>query len=226
MLEAHHATTISFNPFTPLNIAKALRGILEKERRVLAEPDIQAIAEQSNGDLFNAISTLQFVCTGVAPAGAAAPAARGRGRGTKRKAAGGSSAAGAAGESGIGRESQVGYALRDRTLTLFHALGKLLYNKRQEHGGSVSGSAAAPSQQPGSGSLPLPSQQHHQQRASSSSGERWPGCSSSFWQASAGKAAVPAPTLQLAAWTQRHPMEFDPEAVLAAAGLEAGGQYM
>jgi hypothetical protein len=63
-----------------------------------------------------------------------------QGRGAKRKAA----PAAAIGDArGAQQEQQqqrgVGYASRDSTLTMFHALGKLLYNKRvgqQEPGGS------------------------------------------------------------------------------------------
>ena len=239
MLEAHGAATISFNPFTAANTAKALRAILERERRHLPEADVQAIAEQANGDLHNAISTLQFVCTGAAAAPAPARAARPRARGAKRKApAGGKEAAAAAatatagGSAGAGGQaSQVGYALRDSSLSLFHALGKLLYSKRL--------SPAAASQQPGSGSLPAASQapaqppqqapqqtqqqqpQPLQQQAGSGQGSSTqPWTAHSFWQQAA--AAATPPPRPAAAWAQRQPLDFDPEAVLAAAGLEAG----
>ncbi|KAL4424733.1 hypothetical protein ABPG77_000076 [Micractinium sp. CCAP 211/92] len=191
VLEAHQAATISFNPLTPTMIAKALRGILERERRALPEADVLAIAEQSQGDLFNAISTLQFICTGVAPTATAARAApKSRGRGAKRKADAGTAAASAGGAEG---EPRLGYALRDSTLSLFHALGKLLYNKRLEPGSSQAAEQA---------------QQQQQQPP-------W----ASFGQAAA---AAPGKPLPLADWAHRRPMEFDPEAVLAASGLEAG----
>ncbi|KAL4422561.1 hypothetical protein ABPG75_008758 [Micractinium tetrahymenae] len=202
VLEAHRATTISFNPLTPTMIAKALRGILERQRRVLPEADVLAIAEQSQGDLFNAISTLQFVCTGMAPAPAAAKAApKARGRGAKRKADAGSGAGkAAAAAEGAAAEARVGYAVRDSTLSLFHALGKLLYNKRLEPGSSQQQAQQAAQQQ----------QQQQQQQE-----PPW----ASFGRAAA---AAPAKPLPLAGWAQRRPMEFDPEAVLAGAGLEAG----
>ena len=220
VLEAQRATTVSLNPFTPLNIAKALRGILERERRALAEADVVALAEQANGDLHNAIGTLQFVCTGAAAA-AAVPPAKLKGRGAKRKAP--APAAGAA--EGGQQQSKVAYALRDNTLSLFHALGKLLYNKRLA-GGTLVGSGSSegsqqPQQHPSSGDgLPAASQQ--QQPAGSSMQQReW--MAHSFWQTAAAEAAAPAAQVPLALWAQRQPLEFDPEAVLSAAGLEAGG---
>lgn len=176
-------------------------------RRPRASPlTLQAIGEQANGDLHNAISTLQFVCTGVAPTAPPPAAAKGKGkaRGTKRK-----TAAGLYGGKG---QSAVGYAGRDSTLSLFHALGKLLYNKRLPEGAG------------GGGQTQQQTQQEQQQAGleegpdqPSSSKRQW--TANGFWQA----AAAGAPAVPLAAWAQRAPMEFNPEAVLAAAGLEAGG---
>lgn len=65
MLEAQGAAAITFNPLTPLGLARALRAVLDAERRSLPDQDVVAIAEQANGDLRNAIATLQFVCTGA-----------------------------------------------------------------------------------------------------------------------------------------------------------------
>lgn len=225
MLEAHRATTISFNPFTALGIAKALKAVLEKERLALPDAEVTAIAEGANGDLHNAIATLQFVCTGAAPA--AAPA-KGRGkaaapRGTKRKAAGSKAAGTAAAAEGEDRSARGAFALRDSSLSLFHALGKLLYNKRLPAGTAGGGSQAgqaAPSQQ-----QQQPSQQQGGQggvERLSSAKRQW--TANDFWLPS-GSQGAPA-GLPLAAWAQRPPMEFDPEAVLAGAGLEAGGHNL
>ena len=223
VLEARRATTIFFNPFTPANTAKALHAILAHERRALPDADVAAIAEQCGGDLHNAISTLQFVCTGAA---VAAPAPRGRGGVTKGKAAAGGATAGVGGSGGAG-ERGVGYALRDSTLSLFHALGKLLYNKRLDSGadGSQQPGSGSQRQQPDSSSAPPPSQQR--QRPPSDGGgsgpsTQQPWTAQGFWRAAIAAAATPAAPVPLAAWAQRRPMEFCPEAVLAASGLDAG----
>ena len=71
-LEAAGARSVALNPVTELNIAKALGRVVAVERLALPAAAVAAIAEAANGDLYNAISTLQFVCTGAA---AAAPAA-------------------------------------------------------------------------------------------------------------------------------------------------------
>lgn len=235
MLENQRATTVSLNPFTPLNIAKALRSILERERRVLPESDIVALSEQANGDLHNAIGTLQFVCTGADPVVAApAPGKQQKGRGTKRKApaAGGGDEVGGQGSKVGGQASKVGYALRDNTLSLFHALGKLLYNKRLPAGspsGVVGGGSSSNESQlklPGRSvsGLPAASQQPQQPAAGSKQQREW--TAHGFWQAAAAEAAAPVAQVPLAAWAQRQPLEFDPEAVLSAAGLEAGGCWL
>ena len=68
----------------------------------------------------------------------------------------------------------------------------------------------------------LPAASQQQQPAGSSMQQReW--MAHSFWQTAAAEAAAPAAQVPLALWAQRQPLEFDPEAVLSAAGLEAGG---
>jgi hypothetical protein len=244
VLEKHDASAIHFNAFTLLNIAKALRAILQNERRSLPEPDLLAVAEQANGDLYNAISTLQFVCTGAAAA--PPPAKPARGRGGKRKAPAAAASGGAEAASGERQASGVGYASRDSSLSLFHALGKLLYNKRhlipagqRTYGGGLPPIAgqrpASASTQPATPSEPQqqPQQQQQQQAATPPLVKEEPAAADSkttaraqpwnahrFWQQALGGGSQLG--LRVAAWAQRRPMEFDPEAVLAAAGLGAG----
>jgi hypothetical protein len=59
------------------------RGLIHTSALLMDAPlrdvcclQVQTIAEQAQGDLYNAISTLQFVCTGVKPSAAKAQAAR------------------------------------------------------------------------------------------------------------------------------------------------------
>jgi cell cycle checkpoint protein len=179
VLEVARAATIAFNPLTALGVAKALQAALLKEQRALPAATVTAIAERADGDLHNALSTLQFVCTGAAPAAAPPPAAPRRKRG--RAAAGAGSAADGGGGDGGGGGEMAAHMQRDASLSLFHGLGKLLYNKRRP--------LAPPPPAPGA---PAPG-------------------------------GAPASAPQPAAWTLRDTMDnFDPEAVLAGAGLAAG----
>ena len=70
-LEAAGAVSVAMNPITELNIGKALARVVAAERLALPPAAVALVAAAANGDLYNAIGTLQFVCTG---AGAAAPA--------------------------------------------------------------------------------------------------------------------------------------------------------
>ena len=123
-VEAAGCEIISFNPITDLNCAKALRKVLDAEHRTLPEAHITALATQANGDLRNALNSLQFACTGIAPMAPQPPTKRAKGSGRKK----------------ANRPSDVNtvdadvegvtFMLRDASLNLFHGLGKLLYNKR------------------------------------------------------------------------------------------------
>lgn len=89
----YHPTKISLNPIPKATMVKHLCSIAKSENISMPKDDIQAIAEQSLGDLSHAILTLQFAARGT---------------------------------------SSVSHTMtaRDSSLTLFHGLGKLLYNKR------------------------------------------------------------------------------------------------
>ena len=102
-------------------------------------------------------------------------------------------------------------------LTLFHALGKLLYNKRADGSSPPAQQQQQQQQQPqqhaegnrsGAGSPPASQQQQH----------RW--TANGLWHG--GSSEAHAPQAPLAVWARRRPMQFDPEAVLAGASLEAG----
>jgi cell cycle checkpoint protein len=137
--------TISLNPVTALNTAKCLREILKKENSsgggtMLPEGQLKALAEQSGGDLRNAINSLQFACAGVKPAPLLqhADLTVGKQPAAKRQ----KGAAAAAAKTKTRKEKvqvtetdvdNVAFMLRDTSLGLFHGLGKLLYNKRRPY---------------------------------------------------------------------------------------------
>lgn len=190
VLDDVQAEAFTLNPITPPNTCKVLDAILQREKACLSQYEVQAIAEQSQGDLANAISTLQFVCKGGKAALAPAP----KGKGTKRKA----SRTRAAAQQGAGaqEESISHLAWRDSTLSMFHALGKLLYNKRQ-------GQQGGPSEE----------QMRGRKRRAGSHRAGKP-ASQIVGGGATGQAVV--------AWCSRDPLEFDPEAVILQSGLDAG----
>ena len=234
VLEAAQATSISFNPITANNIVKALRAVLEREQLSLPEAALAAIAEQAEGDLHNALNTLQFVCTGQQPAPPPAAATK-KGRGTKRKAAGGT--VGGKGEGGSaptatggdgGEAAHVAFAGRDGMLSLFHALGKLLYNKRDPGAaagaGAASGELAAAKGPGGSPAAAAIQNSQQQQLRQSQQPSSQPWTANGFWHGK--RAAQVEQQAPVAAWCKRAPMQFDPEAVLAGASLDAGGRCL
>ncbi len=185
-LDAAGAAAVSLNPLTALNILKALRAALAAEGRALPDAVVTAVAERAAGDLRAALGALQFLATGAAAAAPPAPKQR------RRRAATDAAAAEDAGNSSTAAAAAAALTLRDASLSLFHGLGKLLYNKRLP--ASAAAAAAAASSAPASAAGRL------------------------FLAAPAANALAPAP------WAARAPMDgFNPEAVLAAAGLDAGG---
>ncbi|KAK9814703.1 hypothetical protein WJX72_010168 [[Myrmecia] bisecta] len=133
VLDAAGAAHISFNPFTTPNISKALTRIAAEEGYSLASADVAGMADSAGGDLHNAVATLQLVCTGKAgrPAAPGNAAKKGKGRGRKTKAAEPESTLQSSG------------VARDQSLTIFHALGKVLYNKREDPDAATAADATA-----------------------------------------------------------------------------------
>ncbi|CAI9276442.1 unnamed protein product [Lactuca saligna] len=100
------AFKVAFNPITPNSITKMLSRICREEKLKTKAEQIDAIAKASGGDIRNAITSLQYFNL-------------------------------KSNSKGISVNSNClddGYSLscgRDETLSLFHALGKFLHNKRE-----------------------------------------------------------------------------------------------
>jgi cell cycle checkpoint protein len=94
---------ISFNPITVNSIKKALLKISKEEKCEVLTESIEEIAKASRGDIRNAITSLQYYC--LNPQNLV---------GTLQPVSSLSPTFG-----------------RDETLSLFHALGKFLHNKRE-----------------------------------------------------------------------------------------------
>ncbi|XP_010029663.2 cell cycle checkpoint protein RAD17 isoform X1 [Eucalyptus grandis] len=109
-LESAGARKIAFNPITSNAIKRILSKICRQEKRNVASEQIDLIAKASGGDIRHAITALQFFCLKVDW------------------------------PSFSSSSPTTVYDLnfgRDETISLFHALGKFLHNKRE----SVSPSA-------------------------------------------------------------------------------------
>ncbi|KAL6596039.1 hypothetical protein ACP70R_047403 [Stipagrostis hirtigluma subsp. patula] len=124
LLQDAGAPKIAFNPVTTNSIKKILLRICKEERCDTSEELVHQIAISSGGDLRHAIISLQYHCLNPSQSSARATS---------------STHAGSKSHSSLvpGHKS---YCLssavptpcgRDETLTLFHALGKFLHNKRE-----------------------------------------------------------------------------------------------
>lgn len=110
---------VAFNPITHNSIKKVLSRICRLEQCNVSADQIDLIAKASGGDIRHAITSLQFVCVKpgqMHPLSSPNPPTR-----SKEKLD----------DINI---LDAGFPLefgRDETLSLFHALGKFLHNKRE-----------------------------------------------------------------------------------------------
>ncbi|TYI60412.1 hypothetical protein E1A91_D10G102100v1 [Gossypium mustelinum] len=118
-LESAGASKVAFNPITNNSIKKTLSRICRQELCNVASEEIDLIARASGGDIRHAITSLQLFC--LKPnveldlsSSNSTPSCPKENANVLNEFSGGFS-------------SQYG---RDETLTLFHALGKFLHNKR------------------------------------------------------------------------------------------------
>jgi DNA polymerase III delta prime subunit len=109
------ATHVSFNPLTQRTCIKQLKRIANAEGLAISDEALSAITESSRCDLYNSIQSLWMHAVGME-----------KKRGLLGKAARGTKGKKAKDEKALGSSRQQ----RDMGLHLFHALGKILYNKR------------------------------------------------------------------------------------------------
>uniref|UniRef100_A0A2P2J5G0 Cell cycle checkpoint protein RAD17 n=1 Tax=Rhizophora mucronata TaxID=61149 RepID=A0A2P2J5G0_RHIMU len=129
-LENAGACKVAFNPITNNSIKKTLTKICREEQCNVTAEQIDLIAQASGGDIRHAITSLQLFC--VEPE---------RGSNASLLNYTSSYSLGKADES----NSLVSGSLlfgRDETLSLFHALGKFLHNKRDTEAGIKSDQGA------------------------------------------------------------------------------------
>ncbi|KAL6867455.1 hypothetical protein ACP4OV_015479 [Aristida adscensionis] len=123
LLQGAGAHKIAFNPVTTNAIKKILIRICKEEICDTSEELVHQIAISCGGDIRHAIMSLQYHCLN-----------------SKRRATS-ATHAGSKGRSSLVPDHKLSNSEpspcgRDETLTLFHALGKFLHNKRETHGDS------------------------------------------------------------------------------------------
>lgn len=120
VMEKAGAQIVDFNAATTAAITKALTRVCELEHFDMSPSDIDAIVQNSHGDVRSALGALEFWCFGKNRTGRTAPPTK-RKRGEPKEAPSAVASARAL------------LSSRDQGLGLFHALGKFLYNKRDTH---------------------------------------------------------------------------------------------
>lgn len=120
---------VSFKPLTVNSIKKTLLRILREENRTVSEDWIDLMAKISGGDIRHAITSLQYLCLepnhklALSPSIVSAPHSQVNQNNSYLSL------------SSICTEDETekSFSLlfgKDQTLSLFHALGKFLHNKR------------------------------------------------------------------------------------------------
>ncbi|TVU47765.1 hypothetical protein EJB05_07374 [Eragrostis curvula] len=128
LLQDAGAHKISFNPVTTNSIKKILIRICKEEGCDVSEELVHQIATSSGGDIRHAIMSLQYYCLDPRRQSSVLATSATR-AGPKSR----DSLVPEQGRDSLSRSlpSPCG---RDETLTLFHALGKFLHNKREAYG--------------------------------------------------------------------------------------------
>uniref|UniRef100_A0A0E0NS99 AAA+ ATPase domain-containing protein n=1 Tax=Oryza rufipogon TaxID=4529 RepID=A0A0E0NS99_ORYRU len=127
LLQSAGAHKISFNPVTVNSIKKILVRICKQEGSDLTDDLVHQIATSSGGDIRHAIMSLQYYCLNPRRLNSALA----RTAILPGLKSGGSLVPG---QDSYGCSSVIPTACgRDETLTLFHALGKFLHNKRETY---------------------------------------------------------------------------------------------
>ncbi|KAF5454590.1 hypothetical protein F2P56_024242 [Juglans regia] len=123
-LESAGACKVAFNPITHNSIKRTLSRICRQERCNVAADQIDLIANASGGDIRHAITSLQFFCFKPDPMHSLSICD--------------TTTISSREKPDVLRALDDGFSLqfgRDESLSLFHALGKFLHNKRDSENG-------------------------------------------------------------------------------------------
>jgi len=133
-MESAGALCVSFNPVTTAAMAKALTRVCEAERLDVPSSHIDALAQTSLGDIRSALGAIEFWCQKSTRPKDAGDDVEAKSK-VKRKRVPRTKEAPSA-----EAQAQARARSRDQGLGLFHALGKILYNKRELSNDDVSSS--------------------------------------------------------------------------------------
>jgi len=141
-MEAAGAATVALNPATTPKLVKALAAVAAAERVDVDDAGLVAIAAAAEGDVRCALASLQMFAAGRSGAHGGRARAEDRTKtGSRKRKAPAAARRGGAGTDGDDDGSKKTHprdaaaaegARRDRGLSVFHALGKILYNKRDD----------------------------------------------------------------------------------------------
>ncbi|BFZ62201.1 RFC checkpoint protein Rad17 [Saitoella coloradoensis] len=123
ILENPYVDVITFNPVAKTYILKALKNVLDKEGRRVALEIVEAVAESAAGDIRSALNSLQFLATHNS---LNIPSIAGL-KGAKRKRG---EKSGLDALTADQRRLIDTITSREAALGVFHAIGKVVYNKR------------------------------------------------------------------------------------------------
>lgn len=131
ILQHPSVTVLEFNPVAPTFISKAFNQVLTMHGRLhgkMSTPTADVLRQLTeSGDVRNAISTLEFLCLHSVPSITASTAALSKKK--QVKPSNSKLALDTSAESVRGASSEL-VSSRESTLGLFHAIGKIIYNKR------------------------------------------------------------------------------------------------
>ncbi|KAG4303667.1 hypothetical protein PCK1_000185 [Pneumocystis canis] len=123
IIESEKVIQINFNPITKASLQKSINKIIDIECRYSKKPDselIESIISSSSGDIRSALNTLQFIIGIISKNPEISPKYEGLLQKDNM-------------ESKLSKEQILlinSITNRDSTLGLFHAIGKVIYNKR------------------------------------------------------------------------------------------------
>lgn len=143
---------IKVNALADSLLTKALQHVSAQERLDLASSEIASIVSAANGDLRNALHSMQFVATGLTRRVGAPSSSRTASRGAKRTLNGSSASSQPQSSASSAPSAAICGSDRDRFPDMFHAIGSIIHRPAKrakllaEHEATVAQEQRAPQQ--------------------------------------------------------------------------------
>ncbi|MCO5559090.1 hypothetical protein L7F22_012682 [Adiantum nelumboides] len=147
-LESGGAKKVLFNPITANAVKKVLNKIVLAENCIISSESVSFIAESCGGDIRHAINCLQFLCVGVKPVSCTwDPGGENIFSGVPKRRRGAMEGSRNKSKRFVkpdlsASDHTLSIGCRDGSLSLFHALGKVLHNKRLTENDKDSGKSS------------------------------------------------------------------------------------